>query len=150
MRFEQIDTFNRYTLTYSADAAVKGTLTYYVDDALYSEDFFLEAGQRKEFRCLIDGYLAGKLAKAPVDVQVDFIKGGSDIKIHSLCTEIVPRPLKKGYKSFCDTRKMARIKRNREQKRKSCKNGIKRRGFVLYQLRKSFQINRYGGQFSLE
>ncbi|MBO7295729.1 MAG: hypothetical protein J6V39_00575 [Clostridia bacterium] len=90
MRFEYNDQFNRYTLTYSADAAVRGTLTYYVDDALYSEEFFLEAGQNKIFRCLIDGYLAGKVAKAPVDVQVDFIKGGSEIKIHSLTTDIIP------------------------------------------------------------
>ena len=43
MRFENCNQFNRYTLTYSADAAVHGTLTYYVDDALYSEEFFLDS-----------------------------------------------------------------------------------------------------------
>ena len=79
MRFDKIDSFNRYTLVYSADAAVRGTLTYMLDGVQTSEEFFLEAGENKTFRCLIDGYLAGKAAKAPVDIQVDFIKGGSQI-----------------------------------------------------------------------
>ena len=52
MRFEKIDSFNRYTLIYSADAAVSGTLTYMQDGVQTSEDFFLEAGQNKTFRCL--------------------------------------------------------------------------------------------------
>lgn len=90
MRFEQADSFNRYTLTYSADAAVRGTMTYYQDDVLASEEFFLEAGENKTFRCLIDGYLAGKVAKAPVEIQVDFIKGGSLIKLHALQTDVIP------------------------------------------------------------
>lgn len=90
MRFEKIDNFNKYTLVYSADAAVCGTLTYMQDGKQTSEDFFLEAGQNKTFRCLIDGYLAGKAASAPVDVRLDFIKGGSDIKLHQFKTDLIP------------------------------------------------------------
>ena len=97
MKFEQINSFNRYTLAYSADAAVRGTLTYYVDNAPYSEDFFLEAGENKIFRCLIDGYLDGKVAKAPVDMHVEFIKGGSSIKIHALSTDVIPVYAKETY-----------------------------------------------------
>ncbi|MBR5880536.1 MAG: hypothetical protein IKZ16_02515, partial [Clostridia bacterium] len=90
MNFETNQSFNRYTLTYSADAAVHGTISYQLDGAIASEEFFLEAGENKTFRCLIDGYLAGKAAKAPVDVRVEFIKGGSDICIHSLQTDLIP------------------------------------------------------------
>lgn len=90
MKFETINSFNRYTLIYSADAAVHGTLTYMQDGVQTSEDFFLEAGQNRTFRCLIDGYLAGKSASAPVDVRLDFIKGGSDIKLHQFKTELIP------------------------------------------------------------
>ncbi|MBR2446607.1 MAG: hypothetical protein IKB28_08095 [Clostridia bacterium] len=90
MRFDKIESFNRYTLIYSADAAVRGTMTYMLDGVQTSEEFFLEAGENKTFRCLIDGYLAGKAAKAPVDIQVDFIKGGSMIKLHELRTELIP------------------------------------------------------------
>ena len=55
MRFDKIESFNRYTLIYSADAAVHGTMTYMLDGVQTSEEFFLEAGENKTFRCLIDG-----------------------------------------------------------------------------------------------
>lgn len=89
MKFETVESFNRYILTYSADAAVRGHISYRMDGEVAEEEFFLEAGERMTFRSLIDGYLAGKVAKAPVDVRVEFIKGGSDIRIHSMQTELV-------------------------------------------------------------
>lgn len=89
MKFETVGSFNRYMLNYSADAAVLGHISYRVDGEVTEEEFFLEAGEKMTFRSLIDGYLAGKVAKAPVEVRVDFIKGGSEIRIHSMQTELV-------------------------------------------------------------
>lgn len=56
--------FNRFTITYTASHALRGTLTYREDGATVNDPFFLEAGNHT-FSCVILDYLKGKTAEAP-------------------------------------------------------------------------------------
>ncbi len=54
--------FNRFSLVYSSRNCLKGEIFYELDSKTYSEEFFLEDGNKKTFSSLIDGYLASKKA----------------------------------------------------------------------------------------
>ena len=51
------DMFNYFGIRYTTDAYVKGVITYSGKGDTYSEEFFLEPGENKEFFSFIDGYL---------------------------------------------------------------------------------------------
>lgn len=52
--------FNRYTLNYTADSCIAGTIHYDMFGSAKREDFFLESGTNVSFSSLIDGYLDSK------------------------------------------------------------------------------------------
>lgn len=52
--------FNRYTLNYTADSCIEGTIYYSIFGAAKRENFFLESGANVSFSSLIDGYLDSK------------------------------------------------------------------------------------------
>ena len=64
--------FNYYGLKYTADAYVKGTLTYKAGTKEVSEDFFLEPSDTgKDFYSFIDGCLDGKKANKLISVKFE-------------------------------------------------------------------------------
>jgi len=56
--------FNRYTIEYSSNACIGGTVYYKLNNRTRSEDFFIEGGKDMSFSSLIDGYLNSKKAKS--------------------------------------------------------------------------------------
>lgn len=62
--------FNRYTLTYSSDAPLRGILVYVADGALREEDFFLEAGEDMRFSSYIDDFLNHGTAEGPLSLRL--------------------------------------------------------------------------------
>lgn len=54
--------FNYYTLRYSADGPLAGTVCYETRDGSREEDFYLEPGDGVSFSSLTDGYLEGEKA----------------------------------------------------------------------------------------
>lgn len=54
------DYFNRYTIEYTADAYIGGTVYYKLDNRTKRDEFFLESGTQTSFSSLIDGYLDAK------------------------------------------------------------------------------------------
>ncbi len=68
----KFEMFNYYGLKYSADAYVKGTLSYKTGSGEASEDFFLEPSDtEKEFYSFIDGCLDGKKAYRLISLKLE-------------------------------------------------------------------------------
>lgn len=86
MSCSNIQKFNKYSLTYSADGAVKGIISYFVDGQAAQEEFFLQKGENMSFCSFIEGYLDGVLAEGEISVETEFIADGSYIEITSLDT----------------------------------------------------------------
>ena len=66
--------FNRYTLTYTADAPLCGTLVYEVCGAETEEDFFLEAGERVTFSSYINSFLSRGTAERVLALKLRTIR----------------------------------------------------------------------------
>lgn len=78
--------FNRYTVNYTADSCVTGTIYYDMFGSIKHEEFFLEGGTNVSFSSLIDGYLDSKKgshiekivfeprSKATAQLKINFIE----------------------------------------------------------------------------
>jgi len=86
MSYSTIEKFNKYHLIYSADGAVKGTISYFVDGQPTQEEFFLAKGENMSFCSFIDGYLDGVLAEGEISIETEFIADGSFVDITSIDT----------------------------------------------------------------
>lgn len=80
--------FNRYTVKYSSDGALRGIISYMRGGEERLEDFFLEAGENMTFSSYIDGFNDGKVAERYMDVQFVFIRGGEKCEIFSVETQM--------------------------------------------------------------
>ena len=63
--------FNYYGVKYSTEYYFKGTVTYFNGIKEISEDFFLEPAEKGTFYSFIDGFLAGKKARALCDIRFE-------------------------------------------------------------------------------
>lgn len=61
--------FNRFTIEYSADACIQGTIYYKVDSNTKTETFFIESGENVSFSSLIDGYLDSEVAHSITKIK---------------------------------------------------------------------------------
>lgn len=84
------DEFNRLTLKYCAEKAIRLTFTYYLNSTVKQEPFFAEASSDGSFSCLIGTYLDGDLAKGPVTVSAETCTGETaEFMIYGLSAESV-------------------------------------------------------------
>jgi hypothetical protein len=90
--------FNRYTLTYSADVPLCGTLTYTVAGLPQAEDFFLEAGEGVRFSSYINSFLSGGLAEGTVSLALRTIAHEQGrFSLISLDTDVAEVPAAETY-----------------------------------------------------
>ncbi len=74
-------TFNRFELTYSSDAYVKGTINF----GSVTEEFFLEASDSGSFSSYIDGFLEGTTQTKVVSISFEPLnKDFMEFTLHSL------------------------------------------------------------------
>ena len=74
--------FNRYILTYTCDAPLRGAVVYATAEGTREEDFFLEAGEEREFSSYIDSYLSHGMAEGVLSLRFSTIsheKGRFDL-----------------------------------------------------------------------
>lgn len=69
--------FNRYTLVYSSDSHLRGTIYYTQGSSSYHEDFFLEPGVNTTFSSLTDGYLSSLTGTKISKIELHLIKTSS-------------------------------------------------------------------------
>ncbi|MBO5256938.1 MAG: hypothetical protein J6C42_05495 [Clostridia bacterium] len=63
--------FNRFTMTYTADEPFRCRISYIEDGEERSDDFFLEAGENRTFSGLIGHFLAGKKGNDLTSLTLD-------------------------------------------------------------------------------
>ncbi len=82
------DSFNRFTLTYTASAPVKISVTYEErDSGAKTDSFFLEAGEGT-FSCLVSEYLRRKSGTGIAEIVVDTCENKSaDFTLYHLAAE---------------------------------------------------------------
>jgi len=68
--------FNSYSLTYSTDSHLRGEITYLYENEKYTEEFFLEPGEKVNFVSLCDSALKGKTCDSISSVKISAIKSG--------------------------------------------------------------------------
>lgn len=68
--------FNSYSLTYSTDSHLKGEITYLYENEKYTEEFFLEPGEKVNFLSLCDSALKGKICDSISSVKISAIGSG--------------------------------------------------------------------------
>ena len=91
--------FNRYTLAYTADVPLCGTLVYEIDGAeCRAEDFFLEAGENAFFSSYINSFLSRGIACRAVRLKLRTIshERGS-FTLLDFSTELAEIPAEKTY-----------------------------------------------------
>ena len=64
------ENFNYFTLKYSSDTAIKGSVTYKTQNAEYREEFFLESGNEKTFASLTDNALSSSLSSKITRIEL--------------------------------------------------------------------------------
>ena len=69
--------FNAYSIVYSTEAYLRGEITYLYGGEQYSEEFFLEPGERVSFTSLFDNALKGKTADSVSSLKFTLLKGKS-------------------------------------------------------------------------
>ncbi len=87
------DGFNFYGIKYSSDTYAKGTVTYQLNGADYSEVFFLEPAENGEFCSFIDGVFENERSTKLVSVSVEPLNAASfsfDIRGISVFNREVP------------------------------------------------------------
>ncbi|MBQ8731667.1 MAG: hypothetical protein IJY82_02405 [Oscillospiraceae bacterium] len=67
--------FNAYTLTYSTGAYLKGEMTCHSGSESWTEEFFLEPGQKMQFTSLLNVALKGGKADSVTSVKFTILKG---------------------------------------------------------------------------
>lgn len=67
--------FNSYSLSYSTNVYLRGEITYTYSGEKYSEEFFLEPGEKMNFVSLCDSALKGKACDAVSSLKFTVIKG---------------------------------------------------------------------------
>ena len=68
------ESFNYYTLTYSADEYLRGEITYVYMNSKYTEEFYLEPGEKMSFSSLCDSALKGNNCEAISSIKLSLIK----------------------------------------------------------------------------
>ncbi len=69
--------FNSYSVAYSTDAYLRGEITYVYGGSAYTEEFFLEPGEKMNFTSLFDNALKGKTADSVSSVKFTLLNGKS-------------------------------------------------------------------------
>lgn len=94
--------FNRYTLSYTASVPLRCTLTYTEQGTHgageHTEEFFLEAGEHMRFSSYTDGYLRHLQADTLLSVTLRTIAhDGGEFVLHDLTVDVCPVPAEKTY-----------------------------------------------------
>jgi len=84
--------FNRYRIVYTATVPVKGEITYTVGSCERTEAFYLEAAEApNEFKCFIDGFLDGRLARGS-KISLSFSATTDELQVESTTLEWAVSP----------------------------------------------------------
>lgn len=81
------DGFNRVSLVYSASGPVKITLSYALGTLDTVDVFYLEAGERAEFRGLISTYLDGMTGSGIKSIKLTPLRSNTDFELISLSAD---------------------------------------------------------------
>ena len=85
------ESFNRYTLSYTATTPLRCALTYAEQGHERTEEFFLEAGESMTFSSYMDGYLRHMVADAALSMTARTITHEAcEFTLHSFTVETVP------------------------------------------------------------
>ena len=80
--------FSAYTLEYSSDACLQGAITYGKSGGSYTEEFFLEAGERLTFTSLVDNFLDGVVGAKVKKIELTAIEDKNTVfTLHKISTE---------------------------------------------------------------
>lgn len=79
------DLFNYFGISYTADAYMKGVITYKIFNEIRSEEFFLEPSEDGEFFSLIDGYLEKEKSHCLISVSFEPLdKAEADFELNAI------------------------------------------------------------------
>ena len=71
----EFDKFNRVTIKYAADKAIKISVKYKIDDAEKNEPFFMEAAENGQFSFIIGTYFEADLGQGKISVSAETCTG---------------------------------------------------------------------------
>lgn len=85
------EAFNRFTMTYTSDEPLRGSITYTENGEKRSDGFFLEAGENRTFSCLTGNYLTGSRGKELSSMTLESCTGKeAAFLLHELAAEDYP------------------------------------------------------------
>ena len=81
--------FNRYTIKYSSDTPVRGTVKYSCGNKITEEEFYLPKGEKAEFSSLLELFGDGKNATHLEEIDFAPISGSGNIELFDIKTESI-------------------------------------------------------------